>query len=397
MKKKLLSRTVIILGFVSFLNDISSEMLIPVMPVYLSSIGYTVLWIGIIEGVAEAVAGISKSYFGSYSDKLQSRMPFVRSGYILSSFAKPMLVLFRNPGWVLFSRTADRFGKGLRTGARDAILSSESEEGNRARVFGFHKSMDTFGAAIGPVIALIYLNYFPGEYIALFWIAFFPAIVGSLLTFLIKEPRVIQVNRQRPSLKESFTYWKESPVQYRKLTVGLLLFTLFNSSDAFLLLKMKEEGLSDQWILMTYVIFNLVSAALSYPAGILADKFGMKKVVITGILIFSCVYIGMSASTELWQFVVLFVAYGIYTAMMAGVSKAWITVTVPQNKTASAIGFLTGASSIVTLVSSSFAGFLWTFQSSSVLFIFASLGALLTVLYFALVVNHPKHPQRANT
>lgn len=389
MKKKLLSRTVIILGFVSFLNDISSEMLIPVMPVYLASIGYSVLWIGIIEGVAEAVAGITKSYFGNYSDRLQSRIPFVRSGYILSSIAKPMLILFRNPGWVLFSRTTERLGKGIRTGARDAILSAESDPADRGKVFGFHKSMDTLGAALGPVVALIYLEYFPGRYEALFLIAFLPALFGSALTFLIKEPKIKTSVRERPSLKDSFTYWSRSGVSYKKLIAGLLLFTLFNSSDAFLLLKMKKEGLSDTWVLSIYIFFNLVSAALSYPAGMIADKAGMKKILITGMLLFSAVYLGMGYSTELWHFFVLFGIYGFYTAMTDGISKAWITVVSDKSKIASAIGFYTGAASIVTLVASSAAGVIWTHVSAQAVFLFACLGSLFTVAYFVLVVKAP--------
>lgn len=396
MKKKLLSRTVIILGFVSLLNDISSEMLIPVMPVYLASIGYSVLWIGLIEGVAEAVSGISKSFFGSYSDRLQTRVPFVRAGYLLSSFAKPMLALFRNPGWVLFSRTTERLGKGLRTGARDAILASESSEGTTGKVFGFHKSMDTLGAALGPVVALIYLEYYPGEYVALFWIAFFPAILGSALTFIIKEPEKKHTGKIKPSLKESFSYWKESSGGYKKLILGLLLFTLFNSSDAFLLLKMKAEGVSDFWVLGIYIFFNLVSSAFSFPAGAIADKYGMKKVLITGILVFSCVYLGMSVSTELWQFFVLFGLYGLYTSMMEGVSKAWVSVIVPKEKTGSAIGFLTGAASLVALASSTLAGSIWTYVNPASLFIFASFGAILTVIYFTLVVNPPEHEEIVN-
>jgi MFS family permease len=185
LKPKILTRTILLVSFVSLFTDIASEMLYPIMPVYLRSIGFSVLLIGILEGVAEATAGLSKGYFGNLSDIRQKRVPFIRWGYTLSAFSKPMLAIFIFPLWIFFARTLDRFGKGIRTSARDAMLSDETTTEHKGRVFGFHRSMDTTGAAIGPVFALVFLYFYPEQYKWLFFIAFFPGIVAIMLTFLL--------------------------------------------------------------------------------------------------------------------------------------------------------------------------------------------------------------------
>ena len=185
--KKNLTRTVLLVSFVSLFTDIASEMLYPVMPVYLKSIGFSILLIGILEGVAEATAGLSKGYFGKLSDVRKRRVPFVRAGYIMGVVSKPLMALFTWPLWIFFVRTLDRFGKGVRTSARDAMLSDETTPEHKGKVFGFHRSMDTVGAAIGPVLALIFLWLYPGQYRLMFVIAFFPGVVAISLTFLLKD------------------------------------------------------------------------------------------------------------------------------------------------------------------------------------------------------------------
>ena len=156
-KSKIFTRTIWALGFVSLFADVASEMLYPVMPIYLQSIGFTALWIGILEGIAEAVVGLSKGYFGKLSDDKGVRMPFVRLGYLISGIGKSIMPFFANPLWVLFARSSDRLGKGIRTSARDAVLSDECSKENKGKVFGFHRAMDTTGAALGPLLALAYL------------------------------------------------------------------------------------------------------------------------------------------------------------------------------------------------------------------------------------------------
>lgn len=185
-----ISRTVVILSLVSLFTDIASESLYPVMPVFLKSIGFSVLWIGLLEGIAEATAGLSKGYFGNLSDRMGKRLPFVRLGYALSAISKPLMAVTTFPLWIFFTRVTDRIGKGLRTAPRDAILSTEATHRTKGRVFGFHRSLDTVGAATGPLLALVFLHFYPGRYRELFVLAFFPGLAATLLTFIIKEKPV---------------------------------------------------------------------------------------------------------------------------------------------------------------------------------------------------------------
>src|ERR1035437_3301590 len=312
MKQKIITRTILVLSLVSLFTDMASEMLYPIMPVFLRSIGFSFLLIGILEGFAEATAGLSKSYFGRKSDNTGKRLPFVQMGYALSAVSKPMMAAFVYPLWIFFARTTDRLGKGLRTAARDAMLSDECSPENKGKGFGFHRSMDTFGAVLGPSIALVFLYFYPGQYKLLFLLAFLPGIAAVVATFLIKEKKkktLSKVEHTPVKFFAIFSYWKTSNPTYKRLLTGLLLFALFNSSDVFLLLKMKNAGLSDMKVIGVYIFYNLVYALLSWPVGILADKLGMKKIFLSGLLIFSIVYTGFAFNSNLYVFFALFFLY----------------------------------------------------------------------------------------
>lgn len=399
MKPKLLSYTVWVLALVSLLADIASEMLYPVLPVYLRSIGFSVLLIGVLEGVAQATAGLSKGYFGRLSDRTGRRLPFIRWGYLLAAIAKPMLVLSSLPLWVFGARTLDRFGKGLRTGARDALLSDEATPQTKGRVFGFHRAMDTLGACIGPGFALLYLYLNPGQYTPLFYIAFVPGIASVLLLYLLREkqrPAKVSTVGNRYNFLEFLNYWRESPAAYRRLLVGLLLFALFNSSDFFLLLRMKEAGLDDTHVIGLYIFYNLVYALASFPMGIAADKWGLKPVYLTGLCLFAMVYLGM-ALTQQWEvYLVLIFIYGLFAAATEGISKAWITNICEPHDTATAIGTYTAFESIATLGASTLAGLLWQLYGPAATFTASGLLALLVVVYLAYSVKSPAH-QRTST
>ncbi len=265
----MLTRTVWILGWVSLLTDLASEMLYPVMPLYLEQIGFSVLGIGILEGIAQGVAGLSKGYFGHWSDATRRRLPFVRWGYSLSAVAKPLMAVWKAPLWVLGARTLDRLGKGVRTGARDALLSTEATAATKGRVFGFHRGMDTLGAALGPLLALLYLSVYPEAYRHLFFLALLPGLGAVAATFLLSEPHSSTPALTRPAFhfRGFLKYLPRSSPAYRKLLVGLLAFALVNSSDFFLLLLLKERGLSDGALIGFYIFFNLVYALAAYPAG----------------------------------------------------------------------------------------------------------------------------------
>ncbi|TRZ53736.1 MFS transporter [bacterium] len=241
---KYITRTIWILSLVSLFTDAASEMLYPILPVYLKSIGFSVVLIGILEGLAEATAGLSKGYFGKLSDNSRKRAPFVQIGYALSSISKPMMAIFVYPLWIFFARAIDRLGKGIRTGARDAILSDEATPDTKGKVFGFHRSMDTVGAIIGPVFALLYLFFYPEDYKTLFLIAFIPGLASVFISFFLKDKKQpLPAKKNSTSFFSFLHYWKTSPAIYRKVVIGLLVFTLFNSSDVFLLLKAKQKQL----------------------------------------------------------------------------------------------------------------------------------------------------------
>ena len=372
----------------SLLTDTASEMLYPIMPIYLKSIGFSIVLIGVLEGFAEAIAGLSKGYFGKKSDNLGRRLPFVQIGYGLSAISKPMMALFIFPLWIFFARTIDRIGKGVRTGARDAILSDEATAKTKGEIFGFHRSMDTLGAVIGPAMALIYLYYYPTDYKTLFLIAFIPGVFAVAASFMIKEKqRVLSTAKPKTSFFSFLNYWKESPVLYRKLVTGLLLFTLFNSSDVFLLLKLKQSGISDTMIIGIYIFYNLIYALFAYPLGIIADKVGMKKMFLIGLIIFSIVYFGMAFNTNLYLYFALFFLYGVYASATEGISKAWISNISDKKDTATAIGTFTAFQSICTMLASSLAGLIWYNFSATATFIITGIGTTGIIVYFLLKVN----------
>lgn len=394
MNSQIFTRTIWMLGFVSLFADIASEMLYPVMPIYLKSIGFTALWIGVLEGIAEAVVGLSKGYFGKLSDEKGVRMPFVRLGYFISGAAKSMIPFFAAPLWVLFARASDRLGKGIRTGARDAVLSDECSKENKGKVFGLHRAMDTTGAALGPLVALAYLYYFPEDYKTLFFIAFAPALVSVLLTFLIREKKRDATIVRKTSAKGNFfsylTYWKKSPAEYRQVVAGLLLFAVFNSSDIFLLLMAKEMGIADLDIIMVYVFYNLIYALFAYPFGNLADKIGMKKTFMLGLLLFCLTYAGMAFVQNTYMLFGIFFVYGLFAAVNEGVSKAWISKIAPPGEIATAIGFFASGSSIAVMIASSMAGLIWVSGSPQLTFLISAGGALVALIYFAARTNDMK-------
>jgi MFS family permease len=385
----ILSRNIWVLSMISLFTDLASEMLYPVMPLYLQYAGYTALFIGILEGVAEATAGLSKSYFGQLSDLSGKRLPFVRLGYSFSAISKPMLAVLAHPLWILLSRTLDRLGKGIRTGARDALLSDESGRKHRGTVFGFHRALDSFGAVLGPAAALWYLYYHPNDYRTLFLLAFLPGLFAVLLTFLIKERyKKGKSHRRRKSLFAFTHYWKRAPGNFKRLSIGLLLFALFNSSDAFLLLRMKENGLDNTEVIGVYIFYNLVYSLFSYPLGRLADRLGLKKVMLAGILLFSMVYAGFALGSGIAFYLFLFLLYGIYAAATESIAKAWISNVVSEEETATAIGTYSGFQSLAALMASSLCGLLWISAGAKATFLITAIMSLAAFLYLLLMTSY---------
>lgn len=386
-KTRIITKPIWVLSLVSLFTDISSEMLYPVMPLFLKSIGFSVLLIGVLEGLAEATAGLSKGYFGQLSDKSGKRLPFIRYGYAMSAISKPLMAIFTFPLWIFFARTFDRLGKGVRTGARDAFLSDMTTAEYKGRVFGFHRSLDTIGAFIGPCLALIFLYFFPEKYKPLFVLAFIPGIISIALTFFVKDrSKKAPAETKKVHFFSFISFIRHSPLPYKKLIAGLLAFSLFNSSDVFLLLVMKSAGMSDFMLILAYIFYNLVYAVFAYPAGMVADKAGLKKVLIAALLVFSGVYAGFSFSGNTVLYFVLFFFYGIYAAGSESIGKAWISNIVKKTETATAIGAFTALNSIGAMLASSMAGLIWVLAGPSVLMIISSAAVLLIAIYFIILV-----------
>ena len=309
------------------------------------------------------------------------------------------MATFVYPLWIFFVRTIDRLGKGVRTAARDALLSQNASKETKARVFGFHRSMDTVGAAIGPILALLLLFFYPGKYKTLFYLAFIPGILSILLIFLLKEKRQPVSTLGKGSFLSFFRYWKIASPEFRKVVPGLLLFALFNSSDFFLLL-ITRETIGNRTIILSgntfdantltiaaYVFYNLVFAAASYPMGALADKLSFRKVIILGFVLFAIVYGGFAFRPSIAVIFILFIVYGLYSAATEGVIKAWITNLSHTENTATAIGFYTSCESICTLLASIIAGALWVNFGSSSTFVTTSAIAIIVCIYFLLRIK----------
>ncbi len=370
------------LSIISLLTDTASEMLYPVMPIYLKTIGFSVVLIGVLEGVAEATAGLSKGYFGKLSDASQRRVPFVRLGYALSAVSKPMMAVFIYPIWIFFARAIDRLGKGIRTGARDALLSDEATPATKGKVFGFHRSMDTVGAVIGPSLALAYLYFYPGQYKS-FSICFPSRAVCCFCVYIVERKASYGYK-----IKTIHTILLLSQILERKprglpqTGSRITCFYPVQQFRCFLLLKIKQAGISDTMVIGVYIFYNLIYALSAFPAGILADKVGLKTIFIIGLALFVCVYAGFSINTNLYFFFILFFLYGIYAAATEGISKAWITNITDKRDTATAIGTYSALQSICTMLASSFTGFIWFRFGAGAAFMVTAVVVLLVVFYF---------------
>ncbi|MDP3791687.1 MAG: MFS transporter [Candidatus Omnitrophota bacterium] len=372
-----LNKNIIVLSITSFFTDISSEMLYPIIPIFLTSIlGAPVAIMGLIEGAAEATASLMKVFSGWLSDRFRRRQPFVTFGYFLSSIGK--LLLFLAYAWpmVFFARFVDRLGKGIRTSPRDALLADSTAIEYRGKAFGFHRAMDTLGACLGPILALWLLAILKDNIRQVFLIAFIPAILAVvvLLLFLKEKPKVAE-NRDRHHFSR-IDIWKNGVCpKFKKFILISSIFAIGNSSDAFLIIRSKDIGLSISLVILAYVVYNISYSALSFPFGILSDKIDRKWVIVGGFSIFAMVYLGFGLYATRFTVWVLFAVYGFYMAMTDGVSKAYIADMVPAESRATAIGLYYCATGILVLLASVIAGLLWTYVGASAPFVYGAITA----------------------
>jgi len=381
MPNKKIPKPVKHLSYVSLFTDIASEMLYPITPIFLTSIlGASMSVVGALEGAAEIIAGFLKGYFGALSDKIKKRALFVKIGYALSALSKPIPGLFPYISAVVGSRISDRVGKGMRTAPRDALLASYTK-GNTGAIFGFHRAMDTLGAALGPLLALALLYFYDNNYQLIFLIAFIPSLIAVSFTFLVKDN--FTSDSKKGKNKYSI-FWQSASSDYKLLLILITVFSLVNSSDVFLILKSKSISGSSTLAILGYVFFNIVYAGFSYPLGKLSDKYGKKKIFVTGLFVFSLVYFGFAKLNSVYLLWLLFALYGIYAASTEGIVKAWVSDLIPDEFRGTAIGMLTMCSSLAIMLGSFLAGVLWDQFGSQVPFLISSVVSFVIVIIMML-------------
>lgn len=394
-----LSRNVISMGAVSFLNDLSSDMIFPFIPIFLTSVlGAGATFVGLVEGIADATASVLKIVSGRLSDRVRRRKPFAVFGYGLSAIAKPILSLATAPWHVLAVRFIDRVGKGTRDAPRDALLSFSTEKKNVGRAFGFHRGADTLGAALGPLIAFIILPFINNDLRTLFLLSFVASFFAVLiLQFTVREVKDHDAEIVRP--KFSAQGGSASGGEFKFLGLPFLIFlvaatmlSLGKASEAFLLLRAKDLGVALALLPIIYFVYNITFAIFSTPAGMLADKIGHRNTYMIGMLIFSGTYFLFARVTSLWALWVIFAVYGFYSAFTEGVGRAIVADLIEERWRATAYGMYNAFTGFALLPASLVFGFLWDRWGPAFSFQYgAFLGlAAFVVFLFLRVKNHRK-------
>ncbi|MCX7881418.1 MAG: MFS transporter [Patescibacteria group bacterium] len=378
-KKEKVPKAVLALGLVSFFNDVGSEMVYPIVPIFLSTVlKASTASIGFIEGMAEATASFTKFLFGSLSDKLGKRKPFVVFGYFLSSLSRGVIGGAFFWPMVLLARFSDRLGKGLRTGARDALLLQNTNEKNKGYIFGFHRAFDSAGAMLGPILSLFLIYFFANNLRLIFYLAMIPGLIGViLLLFLVKEKN----NSKNEETKKINFSWRDLDNKIKFFILISVVFALGNSSDAFLILRAKNLGMTTQMTVLVYVLYNLIQTFLATHLGKISDKIGHLKMYSFGLLIFSLIYFlfgVVKKSIFLW---LLFPIYGVYIAATDGVSKAYLGEFIKKEKAGGVYGFYQMVLALTTFFASWWGGFLWQRFSPQMTFYFGSMMSLLAFLF----------------
>ncbi len=382
-----LNPTVVKLGIVSFFADVASEMLYPVTPIFLATVlGASMSSIGLIEGIAEATASLLKTYSGSWSDSIAKRKPFIIIGYALGAISKPFIGLSATWMHVLAARALDRTGKGLRSAPRDALIADSVEPSKRGAAFGWHRGMDTFGAAVGPLLAILLLSLNSNNLRSLYFWALIPGILSVVVIFLIQEPKH---EPQKKTFENPFASWKHFSPAFKKYIYSWSAFSLANSSDVFLLMKAKSSGLSTPSVIFLFCLYNLTYSLSSPYLGHLSDRIDRKKIMALGLFVFFLVYLSFGFASQPWHFWTLFLIYGLYMGATEGVGKALAVDLTPTHLKATGLGVLGTVTGFCTIFASIVAGVLWDHLGSNYTFFFGACGALaaMTMLLFSFPVK----------
>ncbi len=381
-----LDRNVLLLGVVSLLTDVSSEMIYPLIPVFLTTVlGAGMGFVGLVEGVAESTASLLKLFSGWISDRLGMRKRLVLGGYSLSTLSRPLMAA-ATAGWhVLAVRFADRVGKGIRTSPRDALIADFSRPEERGRSFGFHRGMDHVGAIIGPLIAFGMLQYLAWDYRTIFWWAFLPGLLSVAVILWGVSERTPTPSTGPPIILSLAPFDR----RFRLFLLLVGLFTLGNSSDAFLILRAKQGGIPVVHLPLLWIALHITKMASSLPAGITSDRIGRRALIISGWLVYALVYLGFAYAISVWQIWGLFLAYGLFFGLTEGVEKAMVADLVPEPLRGTAYGLYNGAIGLATLPASLIMGFLWETVGIPAAFGFGALMAVLAAGGLWLLLRRP--------
>jgi MFS family permease len=370
-----LPREIVRLGWISFFLDVASEMVYPLIPLFVASTlrapGFA---LGLIEGCADALHALMTALSGRTSDRIRRRVPFVRWGYGVAALSKPLLALVGSWPAMLALRAADRFGKGLRTAPRDALIVDLAGPKRLGAAFGFHRAMDTAGALVGVLLSLALLRWLPGEYRTVFALTTIPGAVAVALAFGVREPEAPSASapRARPPISAL-------PASLWRVLVPLWIFALGNSSDTFLLLRASDSGFNELEVVGAYALMNVTYAAVSFPAGRSSDRWGRGRVIAIGWATYALVYAGFAwlAGPALWG---AFALYGAYLGLTQGVAKAWVADHAPAELRATALGLYQLGASLALLAASAGAGLLWDRAGHELPFQFGAAAAALALL-----------------
>ncbi len=377
-------KNVFVAGLVSFFMDVSSEMIYPLVPLFLANVlGVNKSVIGLIEGIAESTASLLKVFSGWFSDRIGNRKWLMAAGYGISTFSRPIVALATGWHQVMGSRFIDRFGKGVRTAPRDAIIAESSEKTHLGRAFGFHRSMDTMGAVVGPALAFFLLGLFSNNYRWLFWLSMIPGVIAVLLIifFITEKKRTPAAYPERPKLTLRHFDWK-----FKLFVAIATLFAIGNSSDVFLILRAQQAGIPAIMIPVVYLLFNLIYSLSAIPAGAAADRFGKKRVILLGFVLFAILYYGFAVAGDAGTIWVLFAFYGLFMGLTEGIQKAFLATIIPQDFKATAFGVFNTAVGIAALPASLIGGWLWDHISPSATFYFGATTAGLSAVLFGIFI-----------
>ena len=388
-----LPRPVWLLGWVSFFTDTASEIVYPLLPLYLTRvIGAGAMSLGIIEGVAEAANSVLKIWSGRLADRTGAPKRLVIAGYGLSSLMRPFIAAATTWTQVLGLRFVDRLGKGIRGAPRDAMLAVFATTSTRGRVFGFHRAMDHAGAVVGPLLASVFLYFRPEDYRTLFALTIVPGSIVMLILFNVPEPRRDAAPGPRSGGEPSTSSQSAlslPPDFYRALFV-ILIFSLGNASDAFLLLRMGELGIAPFWIPLLWSALHVVKTVASAVGGDLSDRWGRRRLIASGWLIYALVYAGFAAFDARPVIVTVFLAYGLYFGLTEGVEKAWVADLSPSSSRGTAFGLYNAVLGLGGLAASVLFGAIWTRVSPAAAFYTgAGLAGVATVLLAGLFSSQP--------